>query len=245
MPDVRIPSGPGDVDGIDGYLAVPPTGEGPWPAVVVVQDAFGLGDAIRAHADRLATAGYLAVAPDLYSRGGMLRCVRQTFRSMVTRSGQAFDDIEATRRFVLLRGDCTGKVGVIGFCMGGGFALGLVDRGFDASAPNYGRLPRDLEHLLEHACPVVASYGGRDRTLRGAAAELEAALETRGIPHDVKEYPDAGHGFMERHDLGPATRLVRVAGLGYHHDSAEDAWGRILRFFGEHLAGTGGGTDQE
>jgi carboxymethylenebutenolidase len=236
---VRIASEPGSPDSeIDGYLAVPPTGDGPWPAVVVVQDAFGLGGAIRAHADRLAAAGYLAVAPDLYSRGGMLRCVQQTFRSMTTRSGQAYEDIEAARRFALERRDCSGKVGVIGFCMGGGFALGLVDRGFDVSAPNYGQLPRDLDRLFERACPVVASYGGRDRTLRGTAATLEAELSARGIPHDVKEYPDAGHGFMERHNLGPAIHLMRVAGLGYHHDSAEDAWGRILRFFGEHLAGT-------
>lgn len=239
MTHVRIASEPGSPDSeIDGYLAVPPTGDGPWPAVVVVQDAFGLGGAIRAHADRLAAAGYLAVAPDLYSRGGMLRCVQQTFRSMTTRSGQAYEDIEAARRFALERRDCSGKVGVIGFCMGGGFALGLVDRGFDVSAPNYGQLPRDLDRLFERACPVVASYGGRDRTLRGTAATLEAELSARGIPHDVKEYPDAGHGFMERHNLGPAIHLMRVAGLGYHHDSAEDAWGRILRFFGEHLAGT-------
>ena len=234
MPDVYLPSGETE---LSAYLASPPVGDGPWPGVVVVMDAFGLTDTIREHADRLATAGYLAVAPDLYTRGGMVRCVQQTMRSVATRTGRAFDDLEASRRWLVERADCTGRVGVIGFCMGGGFALGLVDRGFHASAPNYGQLPKDLDALLGSACPVVASYGGRDRVLRGSAATLESALSAAGVPHDVKEYPDAGHSFMEHHSVGPAIRLMRAAGMGYHHDSAEDAWGRILRFFGEHLSG--------
>lgn len=233
MPDLTVASG--DTE-LQAYLAMPPIGQGPWPGVVVIQDAFGLGDVIRGHVDRLATAGYLAVAPDLYSRGGMVRCVQRTMRSMTTRSGQAYDDIEATRRWLTGRRDCTGRMGVIGFCMGGGFALGLADRGFDASASNYGQLPDDIDAVLGGACPVVASYGGRDRTLKGTAAKLEAALAARGVPHDVKEYRDAGHGFMEHHSVGPAIHLMRFAGMGYHHASAEDAWGRIFRWFAEHLA---------
>jgi carboxymethylenebutenolidase len=82
---------------------------------------------------------------------------------------------------------------------------------------------------------MVASYGGRDRGIRGGAEKLEAALERAGVAHDVKEYPDAGHSFMNRPGLGPAAPLLRVGGIGYHGPSAEDAWGRILRFFDEHL----------
>ena len=164
----------------------------------MIQDALGLTRAIREHADRLASYGYLAVAPDLYTRGGMLRCVQATFRSLFSGQGQAYDDIESSRRWLLARDDCSGRVGVIGFCMGGGFALMTASRGFDVSAPNYGQLPKNLATALGSACPVVGSYGARDRMLKGAAAALEAALTERGIPHDVKEYPLAGHSFLEQ-----------------------------------------------
>ena len=203
--------------------------------MVVVHDAFGLTDVTRTHADRLSAAGYLALVPDLYSRGGMLRCVKATFSSLMSGLGQPYRDLDAVRSWVAGREDCTGRVGVIGFCMGGGFALMTANRGFAAAAPNYGPLPKDLAAALDGACPVVASYGARDRLLRGAAAVLEAGLAERGIPHDVKEYPGAGHGFLDRFNTGPATPLLRVAGFGYHQPSAEDAWGRILRFFAAHL----------
>ena len=90
MPEIEI-------DGLDAHLAVPPTGEGPWPAVVVLHEMFGLNDDIRAQAGRLAAAGYLALAPDLYTRGGALRCLQGTFRALMKGEGQAFADIEAAR----------------------------------------------------------------------------------------------------------------------------------------------------
>ena len=223
---------PGDVHA---HLAVPPVGDGPWPGVVVLHEAFGLTDDIRQQADRLAAAGYLALAPDLFSAGGAVRCLRATFRAAMSGRGKAFDDIEAARAWLTGREDCTGKVGVIGFCLGGGFALLTATRGFDASAPNYAHLPKDLDGALEGACPVVASYGAKDKTLRGTAATLDAGLARAGVERDVREYPDAGHSFLNRHDLGPAGAVLRAAGIGYHEPSAEDAWGRILRFFEAHL----------
>ncbi|MEA2241209.1 MAG: carboxymethylenebutenolidase [Solirubrobacteraceae bacterium] len=213
---------------------MPPVGDGPWPGVVVLHEAFGLIDDIRQQADRLAASGYLAVAPDLYSAGGAVRCIRATFRSLMSGRGGAFDDIEAVRGWLRERPDCTGRVGVIGFCMGGGFAL-MTARDFDVSAANYAHLPKDLDAVLRGACPIVASYGGKDRTLRGTAAELESALERAGVAHDVKEYPGAGHSFLNSHPFGPAGALLRVAGVGYHGPSAEDAWRRILRFFDAQL----------
>jgi carboxymethylenebutenolidase len=221
---------------LDAHLAVPPVGEGPWPGVVVLHEAFGLNDDIRQQADRLASAGYVAVAPDLFTHGGALRCLRSTFAAMTDGRGKAVDDITAVRTWLAERGDCTGRVGVIGFCLGGGFALVMANRGFDASAPNYGLLPKDPREALQGACPVVASYGGRDRGLRGAAARLEATLTELGVPHDVQEYPDAGHSFLHRHNAGVAlTHLERIAGTAYHQPSAEDAWARIQRFFDTHL----------
>lgn len=238
MPDLTIPASDGVA--LRAYLATPAEA-GPHPGVVVVQDAFGLTRVMREHADRLASYGYLALCPDLYTRGGMLRCVKATFRSVMSGEGQAYDDIEATRQLLLGRDDCSGRVGIIGFCMGGGFALMTANRGFDASAPNYGHLPKDLDAALAGVCPVVGSYGARDRALKGAAATLEAALAERAIPHDVKEYPDAGHGFFEQFRLGPLVPVLRVAGMGYEAASAEDAWRRIRAFFDEHLRAVSGG----
>jgi carboxymethylenebutenolidase len=227
MPAITLPGG------VDAHLALPPVGAGPWPGVVVLHESFGLNNDIRQQADRLATAGYVALAPDLI---GSWRCLLATFRALAAGRGKAFDDIDTARRALAGREDCTGRVGVIGFCMGGGFALASANRGFDAAAPNYAHLPNDLDGALRGACPVVASYGAKDRMMPGGtAAKLDVALARAGVERDVREYPEAGHSFLNRHDLGPGGALLRVAGIGYHEPSAEDAWGRILRFFEAHL----------
>jgi carboxymethylenebutenolidase len=239
VPLISIP-GAESAPELRAHVSRPPVGEGPWPGVVVLHEAFGLTDDIRQQADRLAAAGYLAVAPDLFTAGGALRCLQGTFRSLLRQSGPAIGDIEATRRWTAEQSDCTGRVGVIGFCMGGGFALLTATRGFDAAAPNYGIVPRDAERVLEGACPIVASYGRRDPLLRGAADRLRGALDELEVPSDVVEYPDAGHSFLNRHSSGPFAVIERVTGFSYHQRSAEDAWARILRFFDEHLRAPAG-----
>jgi carboxymethylenebutenolidase len=236
VPIIALAGGASATD-LRAHLATPPVGNGPWPGVVVLHEALGLTADIRQQADRLAAAGYLAIAPDLFTGGGALRCLKQTFTSLTRGEGPAVDDVLRAREWLVQRADCTGKVGVIGFCMGGGFALLLAARGFDASAPNYGPLPRDLG-ALDGACPVVASYGARDHMMaKGIGAELEAALHARGVPHDVKTYPGVGHSFLNRHGAGPFAVLERVVGLHFDEDVAQDAWDRILRFFDEHLRG--------
>ena len=216
----------------------PPAGDGPWPALVLVHEIFGLDDEMRRHADRLAGMGYLVLAPDLLSRGRRIACLARTMTSLRKGHGPAFDDLESARETLLADPACTGAVGVIGFCLGGGFALVLAGRpGWDAVAANYGALPSDLA-ALDGACPVVASYGGRDGYLRGAAATLDAALTERGVEHDVKEYPAAGHAFLNEADhspwyAAPMTRLVMH--VGPEPESAKDAWGRIEAFLGRHL----------
>lgn len=234
--NVTVPNGVTTSE-LRGYLAKP-DGTGPWPGVVVIHEALGLNDDIRHQADLLAQRGYLAVAVDLFSAGGVLRCLRRTFANLLSGTGPAFGDIEATRQFVAAHPDSTGKVGVIGFCMGGGFALLAATRGFDASAPNYGPLPKNAADVLAGACPVVGSYGGSDRSMRNAAAKLDTALTTADVVHDIKEYRGAGHSFMNWHPIGPFgpfTRLEKVVGL--HHDPAatQDAWARISDFFRTHL----------
>jgi len=220
-----------------GVLCVP-DGDGPWPAVVIVHEAFGVTDVMRRQVQRMAEAGYLVLMPDLYSAGGARRCLTATFRAMASGRGRAWLDIESARQMVLAREDCTGQVGVLGFCMGGGFALGAATRGFDASSVNYGRLPRDLDSALAGACPIVGSYGALDGSLRGAAATLDSALIRLGVAHDVKEYPTAGHAFLNDAPDGPKiTRLLfgRFLGIGPDPVAAADAWQRIDGFFAEHL----------
>jgi carboxymethylenebutenolidase len=232
MPDLTYPVASAE---LPAYLALP-RDAGPWPAVVVIQDALGLSDDIREQADRLAAAGYLSLAPDLYSGRG-IRCVVATMQASRSGHGPAYQNIEAARAWLSEREDCTGRVGIIGFCMGGAFALLSAPQfDFAAASVNYGEVPEDALTRLEGACPIVGSYGRRDRTLRGRAQRLEHALTELEVPHDIKEYPEAGHSFLNRINVGPvAAPLVRIAGFNYHHPSAEDAWRRILTFFDQHL----------
>ena len=229
---------PGTSTRLRGYLARPST-PGPWPGVVVLHELVGQDDVARRQADRLAAAGYLALLPDLFSDGGALRCLKATFAALKAQRGRAFQDIEASRTWLAGQADCTGRVGVIGFCMGGAFALLAATRGFDASSVNYGPLPDDPDSALEGACPIVGSYGARDRGLRGAAATLGATLTWLGVEHDVKEYPTANHSFLNDAPNGPVVLrpLLKVAGIGPDPVAAADAWRRIEDFFARHLRG--------
>jgi carboxymethylenebutenolidase len=230
VPDLTYAAASGTL----GAYVARPAGVGPWPGVVVIQDALGLGDDIRAQADRLAAAGYLAFAPDLYSGRG-LRCVVATLAASRSGKGPAYQDIEAARRWLVEQEDCTGRIGIIGFCMGGGFALlSAPQLDFAAAAVNYGEVPKETARLAG-ACPVVGSYGKRDRAMPGRAARLERALTELDVRHDVKEYPDAGHSFMNHIGGARLQRVLHVAGVAYEGPSAQDAWRRILAFFDAEL----------
>ena len=225
---------------LNGYLAVP-AGEGPFPGVVMIHEAFGLDDQTRRHADRLAKAGYLTLALDLYSDGGPRRCLVGTMRAMAARTGRPFTDIATARAWLAQSALGNGRTGVIGFCMGGGFALLTARDGFDAASVNYGRLPgkeqQDLVEALRGSCPIVANYGGADRSLKGAAARLETALDQLGIEHSVKEFPGAGHAFLNDEEIGPVLLrpLMRVMGVGPDPESAPEAWRRIEDHFARYL----------
>jgi carboxymethylenebutenolidase len=234
------PSPVAELDGRSVYVATPVVTRdkpGPWPGVVVIHDAFGISDDMREQADWLAAAGYVAVIPDLFAGKAAVRCMKDLFAQLSAQRGPAFDQISSVRSWVAASPDCTGTVGVIGYCMGGGFALLLAGQpGWSASSVNYGRVPDNVAEILVGACPVVASFGGRDKGLRGAAGTLRRAADQAGVPADIKEYPRAGHGFINRVTAAsPLTPVLKVMGVGYEHDAAADAKRRILAFFDSHL----------
>jgi carboxymethylenebutenolidase len=238
MPDMSYPVAGGAATGgtVAGYLAVP-VGDGPWPGMVVIHEAFGLNDDIRRKADELAAHGYLALAPDLFEGKPFIRCLHGAFRQLKAGTGPAFTVLEAGRDFLAARRDCTGKTGVIGFCMGGGFALLCAPRdGFAAAAVNYGDVPEDAESVLAGACPIVGSYGARDKGIPTKQPErLQRALAVLEIPHDVKIYPGSGHRFLSE-STGVGGVLAKVTGMSYEPHDAADAWERIYAFLGQYLS---------
>jgi len=220
-----------------GALAVPEAGL-PRPGVIVIHEIFGLNDDIREIAERIAGFGYVALAPDLYDRpGARPLCIARTVAALNRGAGDAFEDLNAARLWLTARPEVdAARVGVIGFCLGGGFALLYAARApVGVAATFYGQVPKSAQEL-RGVCPVLGSYGGRDRIFAPQAERLERHLTELGVEHDVEVYPDAGHSFVSRH-----TGLFATLGafgpmkVGFEPGAAEDSWRRVRAFFGRHL----------
>ncbi len=206
--------------------------------VIAIHDIFGFSPDIRRIGLRLAEAGYPTLVPDLYDQqGNKPLCVVKTLAAHERGKGKPFAMLEAARRYLL---DATGvsKVGMMGFCMGGRFALLYAARApIDVVAPFYGGVPRDAA-AISTVCPVVGGWGKTDLVYGHHGERLAAHLDQLGIEHDVKTYPDVGHSYMNNHDSFIFRELGDYNPLRAKYDetAAEDSWQRVFRFFEKVLA---------
>jgi len=219
-----------DVDRADlkggGYLATP-GGRGPHPGVVVIHEAYGLNENIKDITRRFAEAGYVALAVDLFTDRNRAVCMARYMGAMLLGSVNRYgiDDLKAGLTYLAKDRTVDAKrLGAIGFCMGGGFAIAwaCTDSRLKAIAPFYAANPRPLEVVSRRLCPVVGSYPEKDFTANAGRA-LDKALDQNHITHDIKVYPNAGHSFFN--DRGRA----------YDKAAADDSWTRVLKFFGDQL----------
>ncbi|HEY1015031.1 MAG TPA: dienelactone hydrolase family protein [Herpetosiphonaceae bacterium] len=214
-------AGPGE-----GFLALP-DGPGPHPAVVVIQEWWGLNDHIKGLARRFAAEGFAALAPDLYH--GQVAAEPDDARklAMALEQDRAVAEIQVAIDYLIGRDDVRpAQVAVIGFCMGGGLALRMAVDGSNVAivAPFYGR-PLSPEDAARAKAPVVGSFGEQDGGIdAGAVRAMEAALKAAGVPADIVFYP-AGHAFFN--ETRPA----------YDPESAAAAWDRTIAAFRAALGG--------
>jgi len=212
--------------GMDSYF-VKPKGAGSFPGLVVIHEIFGLNDNIRGITNRFAEHGYASLAIDLFSNRNRAMCMMQIVHGMLIRplNNKMLDDLKSTIAFLQKQpGVDPKRIGAVGFCMGGGYALQLAvtDKGMKAASAFYGAAPKPLEKFID-SCPIIGSYPAKDITADGAR-ELDAALDNYNVPHDIKFYEDTQHSFFNQQRT-PAEV-----------EASNDAWARMLAFFGEHLS---------
>lgn len=210
---------------LGGYLAKP-DGEGPFPGIVVIHEIYGLNDNIRDISRRLAEQGYAVLAVDLFGGRNRTVCMFRFMAGIMLNAlehGGIHDLKAALTCFAQQPGVDADRVGAIGFCMGGSFAIAwsATDDRLKAIAPYYGMNPRPAE-AVARLCPVVGSYPENDFTAN-AGKKLDVELDRYEIPHDIKVYPGAKHSFAN--EQGP----------NYDVAASQDAWQRVLSFFDQHI----------
>ena len=215
-----------------GFLALPAAGsEARKPAMVVIQEWWGVDDWIREQATRFAGQGYVALAPDLY-RGRVAKSTDEAHELMRGMpEDRAMADLKAAVDYLSSRPDVDpNRIGVIGWCMGGGYALALAtaDARPKCTVVNYGRLVTDPSAITRIQAQILGNFGGADRGIPSEdVKKFGAELTKYGKLGDIKIYERAGHAFMNPNNKE-----------GYDAAAAQDAWGRIDRFFERTLRAT-------
>lgn len=226
--DVEIP---GEGGSTPAFALLP---EGATRGVVVLHEIFGRQPEIARVVERFAALGYAAVAPDLFHGRSKPGCIREALRTIRTGTGPFAEKTRAARTWLCEQaGLDASQVGLIGFCLGGGFALAF-GQGFGAVSTNYGDLPPD--ELLGQLGPTIGCYGGRDRIFGKNGPRLERRLTALGVPVETHTYPEIGHSFLTdgHHPIGHFLSRPYFH-IEYRPEVAEAAWQKILAFLERHL----------
>jgi carboxymethylenebutenolidase len=216
------------------YVGVP-EGTGPFPGIVVIQHQGGVDDFVEEMTQRIASAGYVGVAPDLYHRDGPNCQDDGPTRRARLRDVTVIKDVNATVDFLkghsLVDGE---RLGIVGFCMGGrvAYLMAAANPSFKAAAAYYGgniMVPwgeglAPFDRTAEIHCPLIGLFGEEDANPSSAdMRKLDAELTRHGKVHEFYSYPGANHAFMNRR------------GARYHAEADRDSWPKTLAFFNKYL----------
>ena len=213
---------------VGGHLAKP-NGSGPWPAVIVIQEWWGLDAQTKSITDRFAQIGYLAFAPDLYHGELAKLGDNDTAMKLVQKySPNAYLDLQSLYDALKSHPDCNGKIGSVGFCFGGRMSLTLgMSRPVDAVCTFYGGGMQTIFDQLRKSlkAPVLGLFGDADVSIpAGTVEEFDKLLDDIGVEHEVITYPNSGHAFFRDSDASV-----------YIPEASKDAWERVKKFFGKNL----------
>jgi carboxymethylenebutenolidase len=209
-------------------LLYTPAGKGPFPAIVVIHEWWGLNDWVKEQASKLADEGYAALAIDLY-RGKVADnpgMAHEIMRGVP--EDRALRDLHAAVEYLKSQPNVKkDRIGSIGWCMGGGYSLdvALQEPTLTATVINYGHLATDPAALGKINAAILGNFGGQDQGIPPAdVKKFEESLKQAGKKVDIKIYPDAGHAFENPNNKG-----------GYRADDAADAWKRTVTFLASTL----------
>jgi len=212
--------------GMRGYFVRPAGATGKWPGVLVVHENRGLNPHIEDIARRLALDHFVAFAPDALAPLGGYPGDEDAARLLFPKLDQAktLEDFVAAAAFLKSHPECTGKIGVVGFCWGGSIANMLATRLPDlgAAVPFYGGQP-SAEDAAKIKAPLLIHYAETDQRINAGWPAYEAALKAKKVPYAMHMYPGTQHGF--NNDTTPR----------YDEAAAKLAWQRTVEFFNKHL----------
>ena len=214
---------------VHGYLTKPASAKGPLPGIIVVHEWWGLNDNIRRTADRLAGEGYEALAVDLYDGAGPGKTsdeAKKLMMAMMADKDAGKDNLRQAYAYLHDHEHAT-KMGVIGWCFGGGWALQtalLFPDKLDAAVMYYGQPVTDVKALSTLKMPLAGFFGEEDTGITVAdVLNFQDALKQAGVKAEIKEYPGAGHAF------------ANPSGEHYNPAVAKDAWQRTVAFFKQYM----------